>query len=59
MPRFERRIGKYIFRNVNLGEERKIKNSLIIGTPDEIPKNESFMEINFLNGDTAFRITKT
>ncbi|HMS22594.1 MAG TPA: glycosyltransferase family 39 protein [Candidatus Levybacteria bacterium] len=59
MPRFERRIGKYIFKNINLGEERKIKNSLLFGTPDEIPENESFKEIKFLNGDTAFRITKT
>lgn len=59
MPRFERRIGQYIFRNINLGEERKINNSLLFGTPDEIPYNEAFKEVKFLNGETAFRITKT
>lgn len=59
MPRFERRIGKYIFRNINWGPDQLMKNTLFIGSPDEIPQNVSKSEIKFLNGDTAFRITHT
>lgn len=59
MPRFERRIGKYIFRNINWGEDQKLKNTLFIGTPDEIPESSSIKQINFLNGDRAFNISRT
>lgn len=59
MPRFERKIGKYEFRNVNFGVDRTLKNTLIIGTPDEISEQESIKEIKFLDGATAFRIVKT
>lgn len=58
MPRFERRIGKYEFRNINWGEDQKLKDTLFIGTPDEVPDTVSVDHIDFLNGDRAFNIAK-
>lgn len=59
MPRFERKIGKYDFRNINFGEDQKLKDTLLIGTPDEIPANKTVKTIYFLNGKEAFRIART
>lgn len=66
MPRFERKIGKYSFRPIKLGDEISTPNSLIIGAPDEIhqntkiPKGAKKLEsIYFLDGTPAFRIIQT
>lgn len=59
MPRFERKIGKYEFRNINWGEDQKLENTLFIGTPDELPGGDSVHTIKFLDGSTAYVIKKT
>lgn len=57
--RMDRKIGKYEFRNINWVEDSKLQNSLIIGTPQEIPKNAQIIkEILFPNGETTFKIAK-
>jgi 4-amino-4-deoxy-L-arabinose transferase-like glycosyltransferase len=55
MPRFERIIGRYDFKNIE-GKDKELKNTLLIGTPDEISEGESSKEIKFLDGTVAFRI---
>ncbi|MGE5041284.1 MAG: ArnT family glycosyltransferase [Candidatus Levyibacteriota bacterium] len=59
MPRFERKIGKYDFRNIHFGDDQKMKDTLFIGAPDEIPQDKTIKTIYFLNGVEAFRIAKT
>lgn len=60
MPRFERKIGKYDFRNINWGEDQKLKKALIISSPDEVPKSSYYRDsIYFLNGQEALRISET
>lgn len=60
MPRFERQIDNIQFRNINYSEDSKLRNTLLIGTPDEIPKNTNLVkEIEFPDGSTAYRISKT
>lgn len=57
--RFERIIGKYTFKNVDYTKDIKIPNSLLIGTPEEIPENTKVVRvINFPDGKAAFRIVK-
>ncbi len=58
MPRFERRIGKYEFRNINWGEDQKLENTLFIGAPDEIPDSNVQKIIYFPDGSVAYRIVK-
>lgn len=55
-PRFERKIGKYEFRNIEWGKDSQSKNTLFIGTPSEIPEEEEIESINFLDGTKAYRI---
>jgi len=66
MPRFERKIGKYEFRFIKLGDEAKTPNVLIIGTPDEIqtntvlPKGTTYLKsIYYPDGAETFRIIQT
>lgn len=61
VERMKRIIGKYEFRNINFEKDSKLKNTLLIGTPQEIPDNASgiIKTIYFLNGSVAFRIVGT
>ena len=59
MPRFERKIGKYEFRNINFGKDQTSKETLLIGTPDEIPEDKTIKKIFFINNQEAFRIGRT
>lgn len=61
VERMRRVIGKYEFRNINFGEDSRLENTLLIGTPQEIPSNATGLikTIFFLNGDVAFRIVGT
>lgn len=58
MPRFERKIGKYEFKNINWGMDSKNTNTLFIGTPSEIPEKETIKTIYFPNGVEAYRIAE-
>lgn len=55
-PRFERKIGKYEFRNIEWGKDSLSKDTLFIGTPDEIPESEEISSVEFLDGTKAYRI---
>lgn len=57
-PRFERKIGKYEFRNISWGKDSQRENTLFIGTPDEIPEGEEIFQIKYLDGVTAYRIAE-
>jgi len=59
MPRFDRKIGKYEFKNINFGQDQVLKETLLIGSPDEIPEEKTIKRIFFLNHQEAFRIAKT
>jgi hypothetical protein len=58
LPRMHRFIGKYEFRNIDWTQDKKLKNTLIVGTPQEIPANTQNIieEIKFPDGSIAFRI---
>jgi hypothetical protein len=57
--RFYRKIGKYEFYNINYGRDKEFKNTLLIGTPKEIPNTNTLSEINFPDGRIAYRIVET
>lgn len=59
IKRAERQFGKYEFRNINWKEDSLKSNSLLIGTPDEIPSGATniIKEVYFLDGSVAFRIS--
>lgn len=59
VDRMKRIIGKYEFRNIDYSKDKNIKKALIIGTPDEIPKEKAIKEIKFLDGSVAFRIASS
>lgn len=66
MPRFERKIGMYEFRFIKLGDELRIPNKLIIGSPDEIHQNAKLPKggrklgnIYYPDGSLVFRIIQT
>lgn len=61
VERMRRFIGKYEFRNINWGLDKNLKNTLIVGTADEIPPNAKGLikTIYFLDGSVAFRIVGT
>lgn len=52
---------KYLFRAVKLDGDRLLPNTLLIGTPTEIPEGASgiIKEIYFPDGKVAFRVVKT
>lgn len=61
VERMRRVIGKYEFRKINFSNDSQLKNTLLIGTPDEIPENAPGLvkTIYFLDGSVAFRIVGT
>lgn len=54
-------MGKYLFRSINWPEDQKKTNTLIIGSPEEIPADspDIIKEILFPDGRVVFRIVKT
>ena len=60
VERFERTIGKYIFKNIDYSKDAHIQKTLLIGTPQEIPDNAKVIKtIRFPDGEIAFKIVKT
>lgn len=61
VERMHRVIGKYDFRNIDWGKDSQLKNTLLIGSPDEIPANAKGLidTIYFPNGNVAYRIVGT
>ena len=61
VERMRRVIGKYEFRNIDWGRDSQLKNTLLIGSPQEIPANANGLlkTIYFLDGSVAFRIVGT
>ena len=59
--RMRRVIGKYEFRNINWGKDSQLKNTLLIGSPSEIPEDAKgiIKTVYFLDGSVAFRIVGT
>ena len=60
VERFERTIGKYIFKNIDYSKDAHIQKTLLIGTPQEIHDNAKVIKtIRFPDGEIAFKIVKT
>jgi len=61
IKRAERTFGKYVFHNIDWMKDSQQKNTLLVGTGEEIPGNFPgiIKEIYFLDGSVAFRIAKT
>ena len=59
--RMRRVIGKYEFRNIDWSKDKSLKNTLLIGSPQEIPNDTPGLikTIYFLDGSVAFRIVGT
>lgn len=58
--RFKRIIGKYEFGNIHYLRDSILSNTLLIGTPSEIPDNAKVIKvIKFPDGKVAFRIAET
>ncbi|MBI4991486.1 glycosyltransferase family 39 protein [Candidatus Gottesmanbacteria bacterium] len=58
IERFGRNFGKYEFRNIDWEKDKNLTNTVLVGTPGEIPENTAGLikEINFPDGFVAFRI---
>ncbi|KKS98637.1 MAG: PMT family glycosyltransferase, 4-amino-4-deoxy-L-arabinose transferase [Candidatus Gottesmanbacteria bacterium GW2011_GWA2_43_14] len=58
IKRSERVIGKYEFRNIDWSKDKELTKTLFVSAPGEIPEDdgELIKEINFLNGQPAFRL---
>lgn len=58
IQRFERKFGNYEFRNIDWEKDKNLINTLLVGTPAEIPQGAQgiIKEINFPDGSVAFRI---
>jgi len=60
VDRFKRVVGKYVFRNIDYSKDVNLPNTLLIGTPKEIPDNTKVIKtIEFPDGKIAFKIVKT
>ncbi|MDP2649854.1 MAG: glycosyltransferase family 39 protein [bacterium] len=60
IDRFKRVIGKYTFRNIEYSKDINLTNTLLLGTPKEIPDDEKVIKIiKFPDGKTAFKIVET
>jgi 4-amino-4-deoxy-L-arabinose transferase-like glycosyltransferase len=60
VDRFKRVIGKYTFINIDYAKDVVIPDTLLIGTPKEIPENAKVAKtIRFPDGRIAFKIVKT
>ena len=58
--RFKRVIGKYEFKNIEYSKDSLNSNTLLIGTPQEIPDSTKPVKIiKFPDGSVAFKIIKT
>lgn len=57
IDRFYRKIGKYEFRNIDYTKDKNLKNTLLIGTPDELKDASSIYNILFPDGRVAYKIT--
>ena len=60
VKRFGRTFGKYEFRNIDWGQDKALKDTLVIGTPGEIPEDVpgKIADIHFPDGQVAFRVVK-
>lgn len=60
IERFNRSFGDYVFRNIDWEQDQNIQNTILVGTPGEIPvtANSMIKEIKYPNGEVAFRIVK-
>ncbi len=58
IERFSRTFGKFEFRNIDWDKDKQLKNTLLVGSPVEIPQGTSgeVDKIKYLNGETAFVI---
>ena len=61
VERMRRVIGKYEFRDINWGQDKTLRNTLLIGSPQEIPANAPGLikTIYYLDGTVAYRIVGT
>ena len=61
VDRMRRIIGKYEFRDINFSQDSRLKNTLLIGSPQEIPANAPglIQTIYYLDGTVAYRIIGT
>lgn len=60
VDRMKRVIGKYEFRNIDFQKDSQTPNTILIGTPDEIPAERTVLkEIFFPDGRVAYRIYRT
>jgi len=60
IDRFKRVIGKYTFRNIEYSKDINTANTLLIGTPREIPDSVKVIKIiKFPDGRVAFKIVET
>lgn len=60
IDRFKRIIGKYTFRNIDYSKDVHLPNTLLIGTPKEIPDSAKVIKvIYFPDGEVAFKLVKT
>ncbi len=51
---------KLEFRKINWKNDQRLRNSLLIGTKEELPENENIVkEIKFLDGEIAFKIANS
>lgn len=60
IERARRSFGKYEFRTINWEQDKNLTNTILVGTPGEIPDSApgKIAEIRFLDGSIAFRIVK-
>lgn len=58
IERFNRSFGDYTFRNIEWEQDKNLQNTILVGTPGEIPPTADSIvkEIKFPNGTFAFRI---
>ena len=61
VKRFERKFGKYVFRNLEWDKDRELHDVLLIGTPGEIPDGSpgQLTDILFPDGSVALRVVKS
>lgn len=59
IERMNRSFGKYEFRNISWSQDSQLPDTILVGTPDEIPADAMGLqkEIYFPDGSVAFRIT--
>ena len=51
---------KYLYRDINWEEDKNLTNTLLIGSPEEIPEDAEGLikEIKFPDGSSAFRVVR-